>query len=121
MKKDYWRWTEESWVNPDIQEWKNSCLTAGVDIGSTSTQAVILADKKLLAYASVRTGSSSKDSAVNAMKKVKDLTGIQTDEIAFTVGTGYGRVNVPFADKTITEITCHAKGANYMYGSSVRT
>ena len=37
------------------------------------------------------------------------------------MGTGYGRVNVPFADRTITEIACHARGANYMGGPSVRT
>ena len=58
---------------------------------------------------------------MNAMKKVMDLTGVTQEDIAFTVGTGYGRVNVPFADKTITEITCHAKGANYIYGPTVRT
>lgn len=121
MEKEYWRWTEGDWVNPDIKEWKDACITAGVDIGSTSTQAVIMADRELYAYASIRTGSSSKDSAVKAMQKVMDLTGIREENIAFTMGTGYGRVNVPFADKTITEISCHAKGANYIYGPTVRT
>jgi bzd-type benzoyl-CoA reductase Q subunit len=42
-------------------------------------------------------------------------------DIHYTVGTGYGRVNVPFAGRAITEIACHARGANYMYGPSVRT
>lgn len=121
MGKEFWRWAEESWVNPGIREWKGFCLTAGVDIGSTSTQAVIMADKKLAAYASIRTGSNSKNSAVNAMKKVLELTGINIEDISFTVGTGYGRINVPFADKTVTEITCHARGANYIYGPTVRT
>jgi bzd-type benzoyl-CoA reductase Q subunit len=37
------------------------------------------------------------------------------------IGTGYGRVNVPFAQRTITEITCHARGANFLYGPDVRT
>jgi benzoyl-CoA reductase subunit A len=37
------------------------------------------------------------------------------------VGTGYGRVNIPFAQKAITEISCHGIGANFMYGPSVRT
>jgi bzd-type benzoyl-CoA reductase Q subunit len=48
-------------------------------------------------------------------------TDMKIEDISFTVGTGYGRVNVPFADKTITEITCHARGANYIYGPTVRT
>lgn len=121
MAKEFWRWSEESWVNPEIGDWKGTCLTAGVDIGSTSTQAVIMSDRRLYAYASIRTGSSSRDSAVNAMDRVRELTGIKMEDIAFTVGTGYGRVNVPFADKTITEITCHAKGANFIYGPTVRT
>lgn len=119
--KEYWRWSEETFVNPDLTDWKEACVTAGVDIGSTSTQAVLMADKQVLAFASIRTGSNSKDSAVNAMKKVMELTGVTQEDIAFTVGTGYGRVNVPFADKTITEITCHAKGANFIYGPTVRT
>jgi predicted CoA-substrate-specific enzyme activase len=48
-------------------------------------------------------------------------TGMTLENIHFTVGTGYGRVNVPFADKAITEIACHARGGNFMYGPSVRT
>lgn len=121
MEKEFWRWSEESWVNPDFHGKEENCLTAGVDIGSTSTQAVIMEKEKVVAYASIRTGSNSKDSAINAMNKVLELTKLHIEEIAFIVGTGYGRVNVPFADKTITEITCHAKGANYIYGPSVRT
>jgi benzoyl-CoA reductase subunit A len=39
----------------------------------------------------------------------------------FTVGTGYGRANVDFANKIITEISCHARGVNNMAGPSVRT
>ena len=121
MAQEYWRWSEENWINPDLKDWRGALLTAGVDIGSTSTLAVLMADKKLLSYASIRTGSNSRDSAVNAMNRVLELTGIKREEIAFTVGTGYGRVNVPFADKTVTEITCHARGANFIYGPSVRT
>jgi bzd-type benzoyl-CoA reductase Q subunit len=46
---------------------------------------------------------------------------MKLDDIQFTVGTGYGRVKVPFANKAITEIACHARGANFMYGPTVRT
>ena len=41
--------------------------------------------------------------------------------MSYCVGTGYGRVNVPFAQRTITEIACHARGANSMAGPKVRT
>jgi activator of 2-hydroxyglutaryl-CoA dehydratase len=48
-------------------------------------------------------------------------TGLEQEKIQYVVGTGYGRVNVPFADRAITEIACHGRGANYMYGPTVRT
>ncbi|MDR0357196.1 MAG: benzoyl-CoA reductase, bzd-type, subunit Q [Clostridiales Family XIII bacterium] len=118
---DYWRWSESRWTNPEISDWKGGLVTAGIDIGSTSTQAVIFVDGKMYAYSSIRTGSNSPDSALNAVKWAMDGTGMTQDDLNFTVGTGYGRVNVPFADKTITEISCHARGANYLYGPTVRT
>ena len=43
------------------------------------------------------------------------------DRIDYCIGTGYGRVNVPMADRSITEIACHARGANFIYGPEVRT
>jgi benzoyl-CoA reductase subunit A len=50
-----------------------------------------------------------------------DGTGMKVEDIHFIVGTGYGRVNVPFAHKTITEIHCHARGGNFMYGDRIHT
>jgi benzoyl-CoA reductase subunit A len=50
-----------------------------------------------------------------------DKCGMKLEDIHYVVGTGYGRVNVPFAHKAITEIACHARGANYMGGNGVRT
>ncbi len=120
-KKEYWRWLESRWTNPDL-DWKQAkIITAGVDVGSVSTQAVIMADGQLYAYSNMRTGSDSPESARNAMKQALEETGITLDDIQYCIGTGYGRVNVPFAQRTITEIACHARGANFMYGPTVRT
>ncbi|MDT3740168.1 MAG: benzoyl-CoA reductase, bzd-type, subunit Q [Candidatus Kapabacteria bacterium] len=121
MAKEFWRWKEYNWKDDNI-DWKSgSIVSAGVDVGSVSSQAVILVDGELYAYASMRTGSNSPMSAQNAMTWALDGTDMTLDDIHYTVGTGYGRVNVPFANKTITEIACHARGANKMYGSTVRT
>lgn len=120
-KVEYWKWQETNWKNPEIPDWHGSLLTAGVDIGSTSTQAVIMADGQPYAYSSMRTGSNSPDSALDAIKWAMDGTGLRIEDLYYTIGTGYGRVNVPFSNKTVTEITCHARGANYIYGPSVRT
>ncbi len=119
-KVEYWRWQESKWKNPEIPDWRGSIVTAGVDIGSTSTQAVIMTDGQLYAYSSMRTGSNSPNSALDAINWAMDGTGLALEDLAYTVGTGYGRVNVPFATKTVTEITCHARGANYIYGPTVR-
>lgn len=121
MKKEYWRWPESKWTSSDI-EWKDSdIISAGVDVGSVSSQAVIMVDEKLYSYSNYRTGSDSPESAQKVMDKALEDTALALDKIHYTVGTGYGRVNVPFAQRAITEIACHARGANFMYGPTVRT
>ena len=90
-------------------------------MGSVSSQAVILVDGELYAYSNRRTGSDSPDSAQRAMDWALEGTGLTLDKIQYVVGTGYGRVNVPFSNRAITEIACHARGGNFMYGPTVRT
>ncbi len=119
--KEYWRWLEYHRVLSD-KSWKGKdVITAGVDVGSVGSKAAIMIDGEMYAWAVTRTGSNSPDSAKKVMGMVLDGTGLKQDDIKYTVGTGYGRVNVPMANKAITEIACHAKGANYIWGSSVRT
>ncbi len=120
-KREYWRWKEYRWHDPSLN-WKDAnIVSAGVDIGSVSSQAVVMLDGKLYAFANQRTGFDSPQSANQAMAWAMDGTGLTLDNLHYTVGTGYGRVNVPFADKAVTEIACHARGGNFMYGPSVRT
>src|SRR4030042_4709414 len=120
-KKEFWRWPEQRWTASDSDWREGKIVTAGVDVGSVSTQAVIMVDGKLYAYGNMRTGSNSPDSANKAMNWALEGTGMTLKDIHYCVGTGYGRVNVPMAKKTITEIACHAMGANFIYGPSVRT
>jgi len=119
--QEYWRWPEYRQTIPD-RDWRNaSALTAGVDIGSVGSKAAVLADGELYAYAAMRTGGVSEATAVKAIAWALEGTGLEVGKLNYVVGTGYGRVNVPFAKKTITEIACHARGAHYIYGSTVRT
>lgn len=120
-KKEYWRWIESRWHDPEKDWTKAKVISAGVDVGSISSQTVIMTDGELYAYSNMRTGSDSPDSARRATDWALDGTGLKIEDIQYIVGTGYGRVNVPFAHKTITEISCHALGANFMYGHTVRT
>jgi bzd-type benzoyl-CoA reductase Q subunit len=119
--EEYWRWTESNWHDPDI-DWKDGdIISAGIDVGSVSSQAVIMVDGKLYAFSNMRTGSNSPKSAENAMDWALEGTGMALDDVQYVVGTGYGRVNVPFAKRAITEIACHARGANFMYGPTIKT
>jgi len=112
-KQEFWRWAESNWKNHDI-DWKDSrYITVGIDVGSVSSQAV--------AYANMRTGFDSPNSARNALNYALEVTDMPEDRMDYCVGTGYGRVNVPFADRSITEIACHARGGNFIYGPEVRT
>jgi len=120
-EQEYWRWTEYRHHDESIDPKGGAIVAAGIDVGSVSSQAVIAVDDRLYAFSSMRTGSNSPDSATNALNWALEGTGLAPGDLHCVVGTGYGRVNIPFADKAITEIACHARGANFMYGPSVRT
>lgn len=116
---EHWRWTESRWKAD--YDWANvDTITAGIDIGSVSCQAVILAGDKLYAFSSQRTGADSTENANKALNSALVGTGMELADINYIVGTGYGRVNIPFANRSITEISCHARGVNHV-NSSVRT
>lgn len=120
-KKEFWRWTESNWKAPDLNWQDAQFVTVGIDVGSVSSQACIMADGQIFAYANMRTGSDSPNSARNALNYALQGADMPEDRMDYCVGTGYGRVNVPMADRSITEIACHARGANFIYGPQVRT
>jgi bzd-type benzoyl-CoA reductase Q subunit len=78
-------------------------------------------DGDVYSYGVMRTGSNSPESATKVLSWALEDTGLRNSDLKYIVGTGYGRVNVPMANRAITEIACHAKGANYIWGPSVRT
>lgn len=121
LKTEYWRWPEYRMTVPE-RDWHNAnAITAGVDIGSVGSKAAVLVDGELYAYAVSRTGGVSEETAINVTSWALEGTGLEIGKLHYVVGTGYGRVNVPFAKRSITEIACHARGANYIYGPTVRT
>jgi len=89
---------------------------AGIDIGSTMTKAVITdGEGKVLGSIIGPTGAEHRHLALQVLAQVLDKTGLVLEALDFIVATGYGRINVPFADKQITEITCHARGIRTLY------
>ena len=121
MIQEYWKWPESSWTATDIDWKKAKTVTAGVDIGTNSSQAAIMCDNRLFGYANLRTGPDYRASAQTAMEQALGKSGMKLKDIKYIVGTGWGSRNVTFAQKTVDEITCHARGARFMYGPAVKT
>jgi predicted CoA-substrate-specific enzyme activase len=84
---------------------------AGVDLGSTVTKAVIIDESgKICASAQRHTGAEHRTLAGRVMAEALKGCGITLAQVDYVVATGYGRINVPFADRQITELSCHARG-----------
>lgn len=95
-------------------------IVAGVDIGSLSAKAVIMEGEKLLSWSIILTRPDSVETAREVMDQALRNADLSLDRIEYIVSTGYGRVNVPFAQRNITEISCHALGSHWLF-PEVRT
>ena len=87
---------------------------AGIDIGSTMTKVVIW-DERTVASVIGPTGPEHRKLANKVMQEALTQANLSLNDITYIVATGYGRLNVPFADKQVTEISCHAKGASSLF------
>lgn len=94
---------------------------AGIDSGSASTDVVILdKNKKIVAGVIMPTGAGAAGSAGRALEKALKQAGLSREDLDSAVTTGYGRRAVTAGDRSITEITCHARGAHFL-DPAVRT
>ena len=85
---------------------------AGVDVGSTQTKAVILCgDRAIVARSLIQTGANVARAADRSFELALEESRLPREDVAYVVGTGYGRYKVTFGDAQITEISCHARGA----------
>jgi predicted CoA-substrate-specific enzyme activase len=92
----------------------------GLDIGSSSSKAVLLGEnQESLAAQVVNLGTGTKGVG-QVLEAVYRQAGIGPEEVRYTVVTGYGRMTYQGADRQITEISCHAKGVFHL-SSSART
>ncbi|HET90421.1 MAG TPA: 2-hydroxyglutaryl-CoA dehydratase [Chloroflexi bacterium] len=88
--------------------------TVGVDVGAITAKAAVLENDELVATAIILAGYDRAAAATQVLEQAMSQAGIAREKIAGLIGTGYGRVQVPGADRTVTEITCHARGAHYL-------
>ena len=95
-------------------------ITAGVDIGSTASKALVMINGTALAYVIGPSSANPARTASEVFRESCRKAGINEKDVAYVVGTGYGRANVAFANENVSEISCHAAGA-YSVMPEVRT
>jgi len=90
---------------------------AGVDVGSIFTKVVIIdaESRDIISFSIMRSGASHENASRSAAENALKAAGMSFDDLAYVVSTGYGRSRVPFADRQITEITCHARAAKFFF------
>lgn len=91
-------------------------ITAGIDVGAVYIKIVLLNSEGGILVSNVMpTGADSKKAAQKSMEKALNDTQLNFRDISYIISTGYSRINVPFATRQVTEITCHARGAHFLY------
>jgi (R)-2-hydroxyacyl-CoA dehydratese activating ATPase len=89
-------------------------LVAGVDVGSATSKAVILVEGEIRGSAIIPTGHHVAGAADEVLRISLEKAGANHVKPDYVISTGYGRRSIPYADKTVTEIICHAKGAIHL-------
>ena len=85
----------------------------GIDIGSSAAKVAVMENGEVVKTLLLNTGFSSKKTA-EEIYEILEKDGINKENARY-VATGYGRISVPYADDVVTEITCHGKGAYYLF------
>lgn len=89
-------------------------ITLGLDIGSLTAKGVLLKEGQLFEKHLIPVGYNSKKAALFLMDALFEKANIKQSDIQKTVATGYGRNNIDFADKTVSEIICHGRGIHFL-------
>jgi len=93
-------------------------ITAGVDVGAATAKTVIVADSEIRSHAIIPTGYNVARAAEVVTGSALEQAGLSMTDLDFIVATGYGRNGVPFANKTASEIICHARGVNFLIAAA---
>ena len=90
-------------------------IVGGCDVGSASGKAVVMKDGEITSYVIIPSTTKPEITARTAMDEAIEKAGIASlEDLEYIVGTGYGRLKVPFANENVSEITCHARGAHWL-------
>lgn len=92
-------------------------LVAGIDVGSVATKIALL-ENETIHSKTIPTGWSPREAGETALNQLLGEKGWERSRLSCVVGTGYGRIALPFADRTVTEITCHGRGAAWLFSGA---
>src|SRR5512136_499778 len=91
-------------------------IVGGCDIGSATGKSVIFKDGQIVSYAITPSTIKPEETARKSMEEALEKAGLASvDSLEYLVGTGYGRLKVGFANENVSEITCHARGAQWLH------
>jgi predicted CoA-substrate-specific enzyme activase len=89
-------------------------ITVGIDVGSITAKAAVARDGAVIAVKLIQTGYNARQAGELVFAEIMKEAALDPTDVAKVISTGYGRNSVAIADKTVTEITCHAAGAYYL-------
>ena len=91
-------------------------IAGGIDVGSCTTKAVLInRERDILASRVIYSGTDFQDASAKAWDECLRKAGLGREAVAAVVSTGYGRKSVPFATRTVTEISCHGRGCLHFF------
>jgi predicted CoA-substrate-specific enzyme activase len=93
-------------------------ITAGCDVGSLTSKAVIMKENRILSGIIIKSKARPWESAETVMNEALEKAKLSMSDIEYSVGTGYGRDKIPFVNSALSEIACHSKGARWLVPSA---
>ena len=86
-------------------------FTIGLDIGSTYTKGVVMDDEQnILAHTMQATGARLQESADTILQKTIEAAGVEVEDLAYCITTGYGRHQFEKRNLQVTDLTATARG-----------
>jgi len=118
MTNDQWPMNNEK--ADDRPKMTEDRAFAGIDVGTSTTKAVVIsAEKRILGSYVRRSGTDLADAAAITFREAVRQAELAPQAIRCITATGYGRYSVPFAHDTKTEIACHARGCYYYFPEAI--
>jgi len=93
----------------------STLYTMGIDIGSTASKCIVLKDGKEIVGKSLIPVGAGTSGPGRALAQVLEDCGLKREDMSFILATGYGRNSLEIADKQMSELSCHARGAYFLF------